>query len=266
MSIKIISNWSNCGGSTTSFINLTNEFNKRDIECCFYGPHDWHLDKCNAKKQSEFNYNKNDVIITHFIKHENRYDCKKFILSCHETELYPLKKINYKIFDNIHFVSENQYKWHNINVKHFILPNIHESILTLSHKKPKVKVGGIIGNINPNKNIDISIDKALEDNCEYILIFGKITDKKYWNDIIKKKIDELIIKNVKIMFMNYQNDKQIMYDCLTDVYNYSKSETWSYIEGECKITGTNYHSDLISNYTFMETDTIINTWRNILNV
>lgn len=46
--VKILSGWSNKGGSTFAFINLTNELNKNGIDTTFYGPHNWHLDKCKS--------------------------------------------------------------------------------------------------------------------------------------------------------------------------------------------------------------------------
>ena len=46
--IKIISGWSNLGGSTESFIKLCNLFNDNNLECVYYGPHNYHLDKCKS--------------------------------------------------------------------------------------------------------------------------------------------------------------------------------------------------------------------------
>ena len=46
--VKIISGWSDRGGSTFAFINLTNKLNESGIDTTFYGPHPWHLDKCKS--------------------------------------------------------------------------------------------------------------------------------------------------------------------------------------------------------------------------
>ena len=46
--IKIITGWSNRGGSTFAFINLTNKLNEYGYETILYGPHEWHLDKCKS--------------------------------------------------------------------------------------------------------------------------------------------------------------------------------------------------------------------------
>ena len=48
--VKIISDISHVGGSTIILINLTNLFNSKGIDTTFYGPHDFHMDKCKSKK------------------------------------------------------------------------------------------------------------------------------------------------------------------------------------------------------------------------
>ena len=55
--VKIISGYSEKGGSTTAFINLTNIFNENGIDCVFYGPHQWHLDKCKSGTFNDLKYN-----------------------------------------------------------------------------------------------------------------------------------------------------------------------------------------------------------------
>ena len=53
--VRIVSGWSNPGGSTVAFINLCNLFNNNGIDCTFYGPHDWHLDKCQSSSLNKEN-------------------------------------------------------------------------------------------------------------------------------------------------------------------------------------------------------------------
>ena len=45
MKIKIISGWSDTGGSTIAHINMCKEFIKAGYDAEFYGPHEWHLHK-----------------------------------------------------------------------------------------------------------------------------------------------------------------------------------------------------------------------------
>ena len=65
--IKIISGYSGPGGSTTAFINLCNAFNQHGLDCIFYGPHSWHMDKCRSKDIEEFFIERGDSLIVHFL-------------------------------------------------------------------------------------------------------------------------------------------------------------------------------------------------------
>ena len=53
MKVKIVSGWSNPGGSTAHHISLTNLLNDNGYDCTFYGPHDWHKDKCKSANIQE---------------------------------------------------------------------------------------------------------------------------------------------------------------------------------------------------------------------
>jgi hypothetical protein len=62
----------------------------------------------------------------------------------------------------------------------------------------------------------------------------------------------------------YAENKQAMYDMITDVYQSSIRETWGYVAGECQVTGTKYHSTGMCNFEFMTKNEIIEKWRKIL--
>ena len=104
MKVKIVSGWSNPGGSTTHHINLTNLLNDNGYDCTFYGPHDWHKDKCKSASIQECRLDSEDILISHFIQLPPA-NVKKHILSCHETNLFPLRDILPQWYDLIHFVS-----------------------------------------------------------------------------------------------------------------------------------------------------------------
>ena len=74
--VKIVSGWSNRGGSTFAFINLTNELNKAGYDTTFYGPHEWHLDKCKSALMTELKINKDDTLIFHFLPSSNSQPVK----------------------------------------------------------------------------------------------------------------------------------------------------------------------------------------------
>jgi hypothetical protein len=93
-SIKIISGWSASGGSTEAFINLTNSLNTIGWNTTYYGPHSYHIDKCKSGLHKDISFNKDDILICHFIGLGcNRPPCKKIILSCHEKNLFPIHNI-----------------------------------------------------------------------------------------------------------------------------------------------------------------------------
>lgn len=256
--VKIFSGFSNMGGSTEAFINLANYLNDYGIETCFYGPHSFHLDKCNGKLSSEMTYNSKDVFICHYT-YDIPYLSKKIIFSCHErSSFFPLNKISDQI-DCIHFVSEQQKNEHNMNVESFVLPNLISKIDITD--RPTIKVGGVIGTIFPTKNTHISIQEALKDNCEKVLIYGNIGHENYFKEYIAPLID-----NKRVFYCGWVTDKNKIYASLTDVYHYSQTETWGYIEGECYVTGTNFHkSEHLKNFSFMKNEDIINKWIEVIN-
>jgi hypothetical protein len=256
--IRILSGWSNPGGSTVAFINLTNALNEFGHDTVFYGPHSWHLGKCKSEQytqNSKMKLNKEDILIVHFRNNFiQRPPIKGFFLSCHEQDIFPLKNIKYEIFDKIHYVSEHQRKFHGIDHPYFILPNILEDLKP--NDKPKEKIGGIIGSIDRNKQVHVSIKKALSDGCEKIYIYGLITDPWYWQNEVANLVD-----GEKVIYKGYEDNKQNIYDSITDVYHSSILETWGYIKGECKLTNTLFHGNISTNgYWEMSKEEIINNW------
>lgn len=255
--IRIITGHSAQGGSTVAFINLTNALNEIGIETVLYGPHDWHIGKCRSERlmSRKLQMNVNDTLIFHFWQLQARPPVKKVILSCHEQNVFPLQNINYKVYDKIHFVSETQRQYHKIDHPYFIIPNIVNELK--SNPKPTEKVAGIIGSVDRNKQVHISIQRALQDGFEKVLIFGKITDHQYWESEVKKLVD-----TQKVKYMGFVDDKQAMYDRVTDVYHSSLMETWGYIKVECELTGTKFHGNSSTdNAKVTNKNEIIEMWK-----
>ena len=71
--VKIVSGWSNRGGSTFAFINLTNALNKAGYDTTFYGPHEWHLDKCKSGRMNEINISCIHILAFTMPKKPNSY-------------------------------------------------------------------------------------------------------------------------------------------------------------------------------------------------
>lgn len=257
--IKILTGWSNPGGSTTSFINLTNTLNEKGFDCVLYGPHNWHLNKCRSDilNFNSFIAGEYDVVIVHFInKIKNRPPINKIIYSSHEKDICPMDKINYKIYDKIHYVSQHQKDYHNIDHPYCIIPNI---ISDIKPKKINDKIVGIIGSIDYNKQTHISIENALKLGFKKINLYGLKTDQRYFEDYVYKYID-----NINVCYKGYYDDRQKMYDEISDVFISSINETFSYIIPECKMAEKNLHviegKDYLSTEFEYNKDKIIEKW------
>jgi len=264
--IKIITGFSNAGGSTVAFVNLTNALNKAGVDCILYGPHQWHLDKCRADTMANVRLEEDDSLIIHFFQTNwvQKPPIKgKFIYSCHEKDVAPISSINYKIYDSIHFVSRPQMEWHNVDHPSFILPNVVDNLSKSTYKGEKV--GAVVGSIDRNKQTDVSIQRALDDGMKKVLLFGNISDRDYYNEIMEKP--EFLDK--RIIYMGHCDNKQEIYDSVSDVYLSSLSETWSFIPKECELTGVNFHGTEAIKNNFeqnMTNDEIVEVWKKELNI
>lgn len=238
--IKIATGFSHGGGSTIAHINLVNELNKLNIEAKLYGPHDWHLNKCNSDLLQNFKINNSDIVLIHFLNISVRPLCKKFILSCHETKLFPLKKINHAHYDLIHFVSDFQKNWHDINHKNVVIPPITYPV---KWEGKKTGCAGVIGSIDPNKRTHLSIQKALSDGFEKVLLFGNISDNSYFLSSIYP-----FISSGKVIMMGHLDNKEQMYNSIDKVYHSSELECCPLVKAEC----------LLSNIPYFELDPLPN--------
>lgn len=257
--IKIVSGWTAPGGSTVAFINLVNEFNKRGMEAILYGPHDWHLSKCKSEKLEAIQVTSDDSLIVHFLGWPpGRPITRRFIYSCHETNLTPLSSIDMSDYDLIHYVSDSQRLWHNVNYDYKIIPNIISDL-----KKSPLKTGraAVIGSIDQHKQTHLSIERAIDDGYYTIFLYGSITDKPYY----EKYISPLELK-FDIRHVGFIDDKQKMYDSVDAVYHSSRRETFNYIKYECEATGVEYNGYQSSESGAIpwSTDKIIEAWKEIL--
>ena len=134
--VKILSSHSEKGGSTEALISLCNLFNNRGLDTTFFGPHDWYRNKCKSGKITidDFYFKPNDIIISH--NFHRSFNCNIHVLSCHEKHNFVIQAFDYKVWDKIHFVSNQQAKWHNVtNITTQVIPNI---IPPLKKNKKKI--------------------------------------------------------------------------------------------------------------------------------
>jgi hypothetical protein len=261
--IKILTRHSAYGGSTIALIRLCNLFNSSGLECTLYGPNTWHLNKCNGGLLNIARIGRSDTVIYHCLDAKKRPDVRKFVLTCHEKHDYPLQAKPYQVFDNIHFVSEAQFMWHHILPKRFfICPNLQPD-LKPSPAKPD-RVAGIIGTVMRIKRVDISIQRALDNNMQSILIYGNKGDDDHFEKDVKPFLD----RYSQVRYMGWQENVQAMYDSISDVYHSSESETYCLVVDECIATETVFHgNDNIPICRARKTDSeILQIWRRELDL
>lgn len=271
--IKIISGCSYPAGDILALVNLCNEFNSRGVACVFYGPDNWHVDKCKSGTLEEFSPEIDDIIIVNDVPlwspgglaHVNplvkRNRRKQFLATLQEIskKYLPAKSSsNYKLlltcqgggahpsiffrlsrFHKIHFTapSGNALKrLFRMAYPTFIAPNFSNALNKSVHKP--VKTGGVIGSIKKSNNTAAAIEHAFQDGMEKIIIYGSIKDPQYYYD----KIVPLTMKyHGKIKYAGFMDDRQKMYDAVSDVYS-AANKPWSVVSHECAMTNTRFHA------------------------
>lgn len=263
--IKILTGYSEKGGSTVALSNLTNSLNEAGYEAIMYGPHDYHLDKCKSGKLTQEVLNdikEDDRLITHFLQLPNRPNAKKVVLSCHEKWWFDVGGIP-QHWDEVIFLHDVHKEYHNkYKGESSIIPNIKEPLVEID-KDELDMVAGIIGSIEDRKQTHISIQRALKDKCEKIYLFGKIGDEKYYNTFVKP-----MLSLPKIIEYGHTESKQAMYDMIGRVYHSSKGEVACLVKDECVSTGTKFFGNEETENTVSDltNEEIINKWKEVLEL
>jgi hypothetical protein len=259
--IKIISGYTDKGGSTTAFINLTNYLNSCGIETMFYGPHNYHLDKCKSGLIHELTVNPDDRLITHFLNLPERPEAKKVVLSCHEKWWYQVGKVK-QFWDTAVFLHQQHREYHSDYLgDSVIIPNIKEPLIA-KDKEDLDLVAGIIGTIEDRKQTHISIQRAIKDRCRKIYLFGHIGDQKYFEENVKPLL------NPRIEMVGHTTDKQAMYDMIGRVYHSSKGEVACLVKDECYLTNTKFfgNEETENEISTLTNDEIIELWKKVLEL
>lgn len=264
--IKILTGYSNPGGSTIAFLNLSKKLISKGYDVTLYGPHKWHITQGSFCKLSYKNLfhdlNKDDKLILHFVSPDKKsidvvreIGCK-IIYSCHEMEWFNFRKI-LKCYDTVQFVTQEQANYHNSVTDYVIIPNIREEI-KINRSSNVKNVAGIIGSVEPRKRTHESIKRALDDGCDKVLIFGPLTNLSYFNKLVKPLL------NNKVRFIGYCS-KEIIYSTIDRVYHSSVGEVASLVKDECYTTntlffGNEYTDNIVSTLT---NDEIIDKWKHL---
>tara|TARA_A100001391_G_scaffold201312_1_gene188024 strand:- start:6151 stop:6711 length:561 start_codon:yes stop_codon:yes gene_type:complete len=180
---------------------------------------------------------------------------KKHILSCHETNLFPLKDIPTSGYDVIQYVSKFQRDWQGVlDRPHVIIPPRVEQIDWMS---PKNNTAGVIGSIDEHKQTHKAIEMAFKDGFDKVVLYGEITDLPYFEKHIQPLMHRIEIRN-------HEDDKTVMYGSVEAVYHASKRETYGLVEAECKAAGVPFRG-AENNPKIMTDEEILERWQKILN-
>lgn len=229
--IRIASRWSGEGGSTESLIELCNMFNRRNHDAVFYGPQNYHLDKCRGELFSSLKLLPTDRFIGHFIELPERPACKMSVLSCHEKETFPLQHKAIKGYDIVRFVSESQRFWHGYSGKSVVIPDNVSELYLVSQSRSDEAIAGVIGTILPAKQTHVSIQRALADGKRLVRIYGNIGNQEYFDQSVKPLLSD------RVVFHGHVRNKQAMYESISCVYHSSVSETFGLVKAECHKAG-----------------------------
>lgn len=258
--LEIVTGYSNCGGSTVALALLCNLFNDNGIPCQFYGPSDWVKCKLTHEVFNDINscpISNSDTLIYHFLPINTRPVCKKIILSCHETSVFRIKDIN-PLADVIHFVSHKQKEWQ--DVEGVVIPNVLPSIDRVSRLSGPM-VAGIIGSIDRHKRTHLSINRAmLNRDIARIELWGAISDQEYFNNEVSPLIKD------KVIYKGVSTNMQEVYNGLHCVYHSSVSETFNYIEAECRLAGLDYFGlkESSSDQLCWDNQRILDAWKELI--
>jgi hypothetical protein len=261
MKIKIISGYSGPGGSTTAFIMLTNELNKRGYDATYYGTDPYHLDKCKSAmidNDTLRTLHPEDIVILHYLSINMRVPCKKVFFVSHETYWSEVKDLP-KFFDKAIFLHEEHRAFHkDYTGDYSIIPNLKPPLA--STDKPDLNlVAGIIGGIEKRKQTHRSIQRALDDGCTKILLFGKINDNEYYST----EVYPLMQDNPSIVeHVGYTELKQEMYDKIGRVYHSSLGEVACLVKDECWLTNTKFfgNSQTENEVSILTNDEVMDLW------
>jgi hypothetical protein len=253
--IHFLSGFSGPGGSTIAFMTLVNLLNSKGIKSKFYGPLEWKGITCDFGTLNSCKVETKDVIVYHFLPIKDRMPCKKQILSCHETEVFPIKKIPNLSYDQIHFVSEFQKEWHGLDG--VVIPNPIRKYPKVQKKK---KIAAILGSIDKNKRIRESILKAKDDGFTDIRIYGNMSDGSYFfSQVLPLLSDEVTYRGVAL-------DMEKVYSQVSHVYHSPILETFNLVKPECMYAGVTYvgNEGNDTKAEYWEDDRIVSAWEELV--
>jgi len=259
--IKIITGHSAVGGSTTALIDLTNQLNNHGYDATMYGANQYHLDKCKGALIQKLSIEEEDLIIAHFVSMGEVVKNRKglVVLVSHEQDVFKIKSLP-KFYNKIIFVNEKQRAFHKYNGNYDIIP-LFKPELPICYKEENKKVAAVIGSIDENKQTDISIMRALNEDYDKVFVFGSITSRAYYEKCVHRLID-----GDKVIYKGVEEDKVKMYSQVGAVFHSALKEVHCLVKDECEISGIPFYGTESTNrpLTTLSNEDIFKLWERAL--
>jgi hypothetical protein len=263
--IKFVTGYSGYGGSTIMLIQHCKLLEKFGCDVELYGFQNWHMDRYkHSRMMQDFSYDPDDILVYHFLEPSSKPNCKKTFLFIQETSLYNVHKKPTELFDEVVFASEWQRDWHKFDGK--IMPNRMNGLVDKSlHSPPKKNVAGIVGNIHPIKNPEISISKAMRDGASEILLFGPIMDNLNFHDYLERYVP-IYDERVKYAGFFDPDQRMDMYNQFDVLYHFGEFESACITLGECRILGKDViKGEKLHDYPILSDEEIFECWKKLID-
>lgn len=294
--MKIISGSSNPSASTVALVKLCNRLNEAGCQCTFYGADRWHRDKCPAAGLDAFRPQPNDVVVVHNLRLLSRKDLHdlpamaahpakskwtdhlkktalkhlpsrgkpdniKLVFTWRPNDLFSPNQVRLSLFDKLHFVTDTGKDAGFQRYPHFTCPDLLDTLTSSPHKP--TRVAGVIGSIRKENDTHTSTLCALQDGMDKVILYGYLFDPLYYYGVMKPLIDR---HPGRIQFAGFLDDRQKLYDCVSDVYHCDKNPC-SVVREECRVTNTRYHGPQApAGQSYPTNETILDIWRTELGV
>ena len=258
--VKFLTGFGGFGGSTIALIEHCKLLNDNGYDAQLYSFDDWCVKKYEkARNISEFKLEDDDILIYHLLEENKRPKCKKCFLYLHEKGIWDFKSRITTGFDQFLFVSESQRRWH--GVEGVVIPNpVRRLVDKALHNPPNAGVVGIVGTIQERKRQHLSIQKALLDGRDKVLLFGDVGDSGYFDEFIKPLLSERVIYRGL-----FEPERRMdMYNEFDVLYIHSFDESASLVVGECNILGKEImKEDIIENCEIVDEEKIVAHWKDV---
>jgi len=275
--IKIISNIEHPGNQKLSMLNLCKLFNNHNHKCELYFPTGNFSNKNYVKSLFDFKAEENDIIIVNDISLTSYRDLFKpdKLLSSNCSFKFKIKNLIKYLFSStknpfrkLILVTHDQHfdKKQKRKLKLSIFDNVvSDQNITcpifdiVESQNKESKIAGIADDITKGGEITELLNLALKDNMQKIILFGHLKDPSYYY----QEIVPILSKHPnKILFSGFNEDRQSMYDLISDIY----SNNNLLIKKEANEAKVNFHCPKESKEKLMNNDEVFSFWKQKLEL